>query len=87
MTPSVWRLREQAPKTANAIRTVDVPQEFAEILSAYISGKNGYLFKTCVGRPLGQRNVLRVLHTLVVDSISSVASERRHYVVLACQSL
>jgi integrase len=60
---SIWHLQEQAPKTANAIRTVDVPKLFAEILSAYVSGTSGYLFKTHTGRPLGQRNVLRPLHT------------------------
>jgi integrase len=60
---SIWRGKEQEPKTPNAIRVIDVPAVLAEILKPYVAGKTGYLFATANGRPLQQRNVLRVLHS------------------------
>jgi integrase len=59
---SVWRGKEQAPKTANAIRVIDIPETLAQILRACVAGKSGYLFATAKGRPLQPRNVLRILH-------------------------
>jgi integrase len=59
---SVWRGKEQDPKTPNAIRIVDVPETLARVLWEYSSGKSGYLFATATGLPLLARNVLRVLH-------------------------
>jgi integrase len=57
---SVWGGQEQSPKTANAVRVVDVPEPLARVLQAHT--KPGYLFSTAKGRPLQNRNVLRVLH-------------------------
>ena len=57
---SIWRGQEQSPKTANAIRFIDVPEELAVVLWTHV--KQGYLFSTSKGRPLQSRNVLRVLH-------------------------
>ena len=59
---SVWRGKEQDPKTANALRTIDVPEELAQVLRAYVAGRSGYVFCTSKGRPLMPRNVLRILH-------------------------
>jgi integrase len=59
---SIWRGREQEPKTANAVRVVDIPEVLARELRGYVSGVSGYLFATAQGRPLQQRNVLRILH-------------------------
>ena len=59
---SIWRGKEQAPKTPNAIRVVDVPGPLAQVLWQYSRGKSGYLFATVTGRPLLARNVLRALH-------------------------
>jgi integrase len=59
---SIWRGREQEPKTPNAIRVVDIPETLACVLRSYVAGISGYLFATSQGRPLQQRNVLRVLH-------------------------
>jgi Phage integrase family len=59
---SIWRGKEQAPKTPNAIRIVDVPETLARVLREYSNGKSGYLFATATGRPLLARNILRVLH-------------------------
>jgi integrase len=59
---SVWGGEEQAPKTSNAIRVVDVPEPLAWMLREYIADKQGYLFGTANGNPLQHRNVLRVLH-------------------------
>jgi integrase len=58
----VWRGNEQEPKTSNAVRVVDIPGVFARQLREYVGGINGLMFATADGRPLQQRNVLRVLH-------------------------
>jgi integrase len=58
---SVWRRREQAPKTLNAIRPVDIPEALAQVISRYIKGRKGHLFTTRAGRLLDSRNVLDVL--------------------------
>jgi integrase len=58
---SVWRRREQAPKTLNAIRPVDIPEALAQVLCRYINGRKGHLFTTRAGRLLDSRNVLDVL--------------------------
>jgi integrase len=59
---SIWRGREQEPKTSNATRAVDIPETLACVVRSYIAGISGYLFATAQGDPLQQRNVLRVLH-------------------------
>jgi len=59
VTRSIWKGREQAPKTPAAVREVDVPELLAQTLRLYAAGKTGYLFSTKSGRPLGQRNALR----------------------------
>jgi integrase len=59
---SIWRGKEQEPKTPNAVREVDIPELFAALLQDYAADKTGYLFATSTGRPLPQRNVLRALH-------------------------
>jgi len=58
---SVWQGREQAPKTANAIRLVDLAEPLAKLLRNYVIGKSGYLFSTRDGKPLLYRNVNRIL--------------------------
>ena len=59
---SIWHGQEQAPKTPNAVRVIDIPEELASVLQQHFAGKAGYLFSTKDGKPLQQRNVLRVLH-------------------------
>jgi integrase len=59
---SVWRLQEQDPKTVNAIRVVDIPEELASVLREYTAGKSGLLFATRKGGPLSQRNVIRAFY-------------------------
>ena len=59
---SVWLGQEQTPKTSNAIRSVDVAEPLARVLRSHIAGKNGFVFATREGKPLLQRNLLRVLH-------------------------
>jgi integrase len=59
---SVWHRREQAPKTPNAIRLVDIPEAMAQVLRRYTEGKDGYLFTTRAGRPFDQSNSLKALH-------------------------
>jgi integrase len=59
---SIWRGKEQGPKTPNAVRTIDIPEVLARELRRYVSDLRGYMFASSQGRPLEQRNVLRVLH-------------------------
>jgi integrase len=59
---SIWRGREQEPKTPNAVREVDVAEPLSRLLSEYAKGKSGYLFATRNGRPLQQSSVLRALY-------------------------
>ena len=61
---SLWRGKEQEPKTANAMRVVDIPEALARELWDYLSDVGGYLFATKQGKPLQQRNVLRILHSV-----------------------
>jgi integrase len=60
---SVWDCQEQSPKTANAVRVVDIPEPLAKVLREYTAGKNGLLFATRTGGPLSQRNVRRAFYT------------------------
>jgi integrase len=59
---SIWDGQEQAPKTPNAIRVVDVPDQLAQLLCELTVKAGDYLFAAKSGRPLQQRNVLRALH-------------------------
>jgi integrase len=59
---SVWHRRQQAPKTLNAIRLVDIPEAMPQVLHRYTEGRDGYLFTTRAGRLLDQRNSLKSLH-------------------------
>lgn len=60
---SIWRGKEQEPKTPNAVRVVDIPEHLAKEIREYLSlGTHGYLFATKQGKALQQRNVLRILH-------------------------
>jgi len=56
---SVWHRKLQQPKTPNAIRVIDVPEQLAQVLREYVAGKSGLLFCTRKGGPLSYRNVVR----------------------------
>ena len=59
---SVWRGKPQLPKTKNAVRVVDVPDELAKVLCQLERQTDAYLFATRKGTPLVDRNVLKALH-------------------------
>jgi len=59
---SIWHGREQAPKTPNAVRVVDIAEPLARLLREHVADKTRYLFSTKDGGPLQQRNALRALH-------------------------
>jgi integrase len=60
---SVWSGKPQLPKTSNALRTIDVPEELAKVLCEYVQpSKDAYLFESKNGTPLEPRNVLDALH-------------------------
>jgi integrase len=55
---SVWGGLVQAPKTANAVRDIDLPSGLAAFLKAFIGNRtSGFVFQTKTGKPLTQRNV------------------------------
>jgi integrase len=57
---SVWEGETQEPKTASAVRDVDLCPALAAVLSAFIGGRTtGFLFQNSAGKPLAQSNVLR----------------------------
>jgi integrase len=61
VTRSIWRTREQAPKTHAAVREVDLAEPLAVLLRAYAGSRSGFLFGTKNGRPLAQRNAHRAV--------------------------
>jgi len=57
---SVWDSKTQKPKTASAVRDVDLCPALATTLNAFVAGRTtGFLFQNEVGKPLAQSNVLR----------------------------
>jgi integrase len=57
---SVWEGTTQKPKTASAIRDVDLFPALATMLDNFIGDrKKGFVFRNEVGRPFAQSNVLR----------------------------
>lgn len=59
---SIWRSKEQSPKTPNALRQVDIAETLARVLREWAADKKNYLFTSAVGTPLIQRNALHRLH-------------------------
>ena len=59
VTRSIWRGKEQEPKTPAAIREIDIAEPLAALMCVYAEGRSGYLFATKSGRPLTQRHALR----------------------------
>jgi integrase len=54
------------PKTDAGTRDVDLAAELASLVRAHIGGRrSGFIFKTRKGGPVIQRNVLRVLHSIL----------------------
>jgi hypothetical protein len=57
---SVWEGVKQKPKTASAIRDVDLCPALAAMLKMFIADrKTGLVFRNALGNPLAQSNVLR----------------------------
>lgn len=63
----IWNGREQAPKTVNAVREIDIDPGLAEMLGQYLGDKKaGRVFEARNGSPISANNVLkRVLHPLL----------------------
>jgi integrase len=59
---SIWHGQEQEPKTPNAVRVIDIPDQLARMLREQMDREGAYLFHTKKGRPLQQRNAIRALH-------------------------
>jgi hypothetical protein len=59
ITQSAWRGRAQSPKTANAVREIDLHSSLAALLKVFVNERtDGYLFPSSSGRPLTARNVI-----------------------------
>lgn len=57
---SIWQGTEQEPKTPAAKRSIDLCDELAAYLRAFIGDrKKGLVFETVSGKPLAQSNILR----------------------------
>ena len=61
-------------KTDGSVRTVPIPGELAAILGRHqdrsrFTGPQDFVFSTCTGRPLGQRNVARALRHAQVKAV------------------
>ncbi|WP_410965196.1 tyrosine-type recombinase/integrase, partial [Salmonella sp. SAL04286] len=46
---SIWRSKEQSPKTPNALRQVDIAETLARVLREWAADKKNYLFTSAVG--------------------------------------
>jgi integrase len=57
---SIWKGKEQNPKTLSAVRDIDIHSDVAAYLKSFIGNRtSGFLFETKSGRPMLQRNILR----------------------------
>jgi integrase len=71
VSQSVWGGKEQAPKTASAVREVDLCEELAQLLRIHIGDRRkGFVFQTRTGRPISPRNIER-------DSLDPILEEMR----------
>jgi integrase len=60
ITQRAWRGKTQSPKTANAVRKIDLHSSLSAMLKTFVNGRvEGFLFSSASGRPLTQRTVLR----------------------------
>jgi len=73
---SIWGGREQQPKTENALRVIDIPEQLAKLLREHVAGLTGYLFSTRKRNPPPQRATLRALHA--AGATSGFHSFRRY---------
>jgi integrase len=65
MVRSIWKCKEQEPKTDNSVREIDLHPALAEFLKGFIGSRtSGWLFETNTGKPMSQRNILRELNKL-----------------------
>jgi integrase len=66
---SVWAGSVQKPKTASAIRDVDLCPILAAVLKDFVAEREeGFIFRNELGKPLAQSNVLRrSLHPVLVS--------------------
>src|SRR5438105_15634920 len=64
---SIWKGKDLAPKTENAIREIDIDETLTEMLRLFIGERTaGRLFQSCTGTPLADGNLRkRVLHPLL----------------------
>ena len=63
---SVWRRKEQLPKTPAAIRTVDLDLSLNNLLKEYAGDRTGYLFQNAAGGMLHESTLAAVLRELEI---------------------
>jgi len=68
---SVWGGKTQKPKTASAVRDVDIIPALSEMLSDVVGDrKTGFVFQNAVGKPFEQSNILRRSLHPVLESLN-----------------
>jgi integrase len=58
---SIWRRKEQPPKTVAAIRTVDLDPRLNDLLKAFAGERTGYLFQSKVRKMMHESTLAKVL--------------------------
>ena len=68
---SVWGGKTQKPKTASAVRDVDITLALSEMLRNVVGDrKSGFVFRNAVGKPFEQSNILRRSLHPVLESLN-----------------
>jgi integrase len=64
ITHAIWKKNDQRPKTPASVRDIDIPEQLAALVREYLATipAGHYLFATASGKPMSQRNTLRILH-------------------------
>jgi integrase len=62
---SLYQRRLDTTKTEAGRREIDLAPELAEMIQAHIGKRHGFVFSTHKGGPIIQRNVLRMLHSVL----------------------
>ena len=62
---SLYIRRLDTTKTEAGEREIDLAPELAEIIQGHVGKRHGFIFSTNRGGPIIQRNVLRMLHTIL----------------------
>jgi hypothetical protein len=80
---SVWRRKEQLPKTLAAFRTVDLAPELNDLLKTFAGDRKGYLFENSAGKMLHESTLGAVLREFEIRGHHSF----RRYRATRCREI